>query len=782
MKRLLLAVTLLSGCVHAQMVDPAIDRNDEPFSYFSHPTDVIGVMDNRVGTLISPEGYLFTGYGELMFFMGNPPQPAAQRVKTLYRGYLPIIEYTYHEGAVEYRVTAFAVTLDGKPESPLMNFVRVRAVNTGNVPHIGHFATGMRYVNDFNMGNGQGDNRFRRPATPKRVGEYSQPGVQWSFDWTYGFSDDGFLRDGKLMYVFPSRLPHIRSLTLKQSYNNKPDIATRKLDIQKSTPAGIVRYDLPLKPGAQQVLEFRLPYEPLPLDSPLVAQLRSASFDEYLDRTVKFWDDIFARGLEITVPEAKVNDTFKANLVYDLIARDKIGDQYVQTVNKFQYHAFWLRDSSYIARMYDISGYHDIARQVLDFFAGWQQPDGNFVSQGGQFDGWGQTMWAYGQHYRITHDDAFAAEVYPSVQKAVAWLKQARASDPLHVMPSTRPGDNEDISGHVTGHNFWALAGLRNAFFIAKGLGKVEDAQALLVEYNDYKSELDVALKRITAKTGGYIPPGLDVVGGQDWGNMLSVYPEQVLDPMDPMVTATLNATRAKYREGIMTYGDGRWLHHYLTLKNTEAEIIRGDQQMAVEELYALLVHTSSTHAGFEFCIFPWGDRDFANNLSPHGWFAAKFRTALRNMLVREQVNDLHLLSVVSPEWIKPGQSISVKRAPTNFGPVSLEMSFTETGAALNLDLPCHEVAQTVLGRICSPRVILHLPWFMETTRIVADGEPLEVTGDAIQLPSDTKQVQLTWTRRPDAPALSFGNAVREYKAEYRRRYERWQNTGETTR
>src|SRR5436305_5161424 len=111
---LVLSTWLLFSCsVSAQMVDPTIDRDNEPFSYFSKPTDVIGVMDARAGTLISPEGYLYTGYGELMFFTGYPLRPAEQRIKTLYRGYLPVVEYTYHDGDVEFRVTAFAATLDG---------------------------------------------------------------------------------------------------------------------------------------------------------------------------------------------------------------------------------------------------------------------------------------------------------------------------------------------------------------------------------------------------------------------------------------------------------------------------------------------------------------------------------------------------------------------------------------------------------------------------------------------------------------------------------------------
>ena len=767
---LLFAFCFVHLSTSAQMLDPAIDRQGEPFSYFSHPTDVIGVMDARAGTLVSPEGYFYTGFGELMFFTGNPPLPLSQRVKTLYRGYLPINQYTYRDHNIDYNVTSFAATLDGKPESELMNFIRVRVANRGSSPAVAHFAAGLRYTSESNMAGGTGDNRFVRPAVPKRLGQYSQLGVEWNPEWEYRFSDDGLLRDGKVMYLFPNSPAPFRSLMLKDSHNGVPNNQPRKLHVQPTTPVGIVRYDLPLNGGAEQTLEFRMPYEPLAPDSPSLATLRSAGFDDYLNRTVQFWDSLLARGIEITVPEQKVNDTFRANLIYDLIARDKVGSDYIQTVNKFHYHSFYLRDSSFIARMYDASGYPDIARQVLDFYAGWQLPDGNFVSQGGQFDGWGQVMWAYGQHYRITKDLDFARGVYPAVQKAVAWLQQARRNDPLHLMPSTSPGDNENVTGHVTGHNFWALAGLKNAIILAQALGQRQDAKSYQTEYDDLKAAFIAALRKATANSGGYMPPGLDVSGGEDWGNMLALYPEQILDPQDPMVTATLNGTRAKYQEGIMTYGGGRWLHHYLTMKNTETETIRGDQRLAIEELYALLLHTSSTHAGFEYCILPWGTRDFAQNLSPHGWFAAKFRVALRNMMVREeQDRRLHLLSVVSPEWVKPGDAVSVKRAPTNFGEVNFELRSTETGATLELNDRFKNAPQ---------EIVLHMPWFVSVSSLTADGTKLASSGNSVVLPATVHSVQIVWQRKADAPALNYESAVRDYKAEYRRRYEQWMQTG----
>jgi hypothetical protein len=581
--KLLALVLLLATASFAQMISPDIDRPSEPFSYFSRPTDVIGVMDAPTATLISAEGFFYTGFGELMFFTGNEPVPIHQRVKTLQHGYLPIVEYGFSRNGIDYDFTAFAATLDGTPGGTLVDFIRVRVKNPGSTPATAWLGSAMRYEGEVNTPGGVADNRYRRPVVPHRPGEYTQLGVEFSKDWVYGFEGSTFRRDGKLMYTFPSQPSPELHLTMKEGYNEPSDLKPRKLSVLPTTPVGFAQYRLTVNPAQEITLDFKIPV--VPLESSVdTSRYDAATFDQYLPRVIESWEKILAAGLDIEVPEAKVNDAFKTNLIYDLIARDKIGNDYIQTVNKFHYHAFWLRDSSYIVRMYDLSGYHDFARQDLDFFAGWQQPDGNFVSQGGQFDGWGQTLWAYGQHYRITGDRAFAEKVLPSIRRSVGWLQKARASDPLHLMPKTTPGDNEDISGHVTGHNFWALAGLKNAIVLAQGIGATADAAAFQHEYDDYFASLKKALAEQTVKTNGYIQPGLDAIGGQDWGNMLSVYPEIILDPRDPMVTATLNATRAKYQEGIMTYGDGRWLHHYLTLKNTETETIRGDQQMAIEE------------------------------------------------------------------------------------------------------------------------------------------------------------------------------------------------------
>ncbi len=765
LKTLCIALSF-SGSItlQAQMVNPSIDRPDEPFCYFSHPTDEIGVMDGKQATLVSPEGFLYTGYGEMMFFTGDPLEPINQRVKTLYKGYLPVVEFRYRYDGFDYAFRMFAATL-GNPESSLMNFIRVTISNRNPTKRNAFLASGFRYQNEVNTVYGHGDNRFRRPATAKRPGGYNQPGISFDPSWTYGFKDNAVLRGGKAVYVFPkSPRPELR-MALKDGEDDPVDTTTRSLHILPTTPAGIARYKVLLRPGEDFALDFVMPAEPISPDSPDFRQVQAARFDDLLEKTVAAWEKIVGEGMRISLPENKVVDTFRTSLIYDLIARNKVDSFFVQTVNDFHYHAFWLRDASYITNMYDLTGYHAVARQCLDFFAQFQQPDGNFVSQQGQFDGWGQTLWAYGQHLRLSHDSSFAILVLPSVQRAMVWLDSARRSDPLNIVPVTAPGDNEDIKGHITGHNFNALGGIRCAILIANAAGRSDLAGEWQRKYDDYLSVFTGVLSRVTARSNGYIPPGLDTLGGQDWGNMESVSPVEILSPEDPMVSATLKATRAKYQEGIMTYGDGRWLHLYLTMSNTETEVVRGEDKTALEELYAILVHTSATHAGFEYDILPWKTRDFHGNLSPHGWFAAKYRTLLRNMLVREEGRNLHLLSVISLEWLKGHDSIAVHNAPTAFGVANFVLSSGSSGGTMKFANSFSDPPDSL---------ILHLPWFMNVKSIMADGKKIGFSRGSAALPVNVRTVSISWSRKDGVSPMSYDRAVRDFKSEYVKRWNRF--------
>jgi len=748
----------------AQMVSPEMDRPGEPFSYASRPTDEIGVMYAPSATEITPEGYLYTGFGELMFFTGPDKRPVEQRIRTLAEGHLPIVNYTVMRDGVRYHFEMFAAAAgDG---GPVMDFVRVTASNPGKAPVAAFLTTAVRYQGPSSRGSEIGDNRFSRPAASKVVGAYQQPGEAFRADWQYGFNGNAFVRDGRVLYVFPSSPAPELGLTLKGGYSKSPDQNVHRVAVQVTTPTGVASYKFVLQPGAEQRLDFVMPLLPVDAKDAELARLRGLNYDEYRQKTVDGWEKVLAEGMKIGLPERKVVDTFDASLVYDLLALNRIGEDYVQTVNQLHYHGFYLRDSADIIRMYDATGYQDTAGKVLKFDLTKQQADGNFLSQAGQYDGWGQTLYIFGEHYKMTHDRAFAEMVYPAIVRAVAWFEKATAADPLHLMPATDVRDNEYVPGHLTGYNFLALDGLQGAEAIAHGVGHEEDAKRFADDYAVFRKSLMARLDVVTAATGGYIPPDLDGnTQGTDWGNLLSVTPEPQLDPHDAKVTATLKEAQGRYQEGIMTYsiaGQGEWLHHYLTIKNTLTEVVRGEQERALQELYALLLHTSSTQAGFEFSVRPWSDRDFGGNLSPHGWFAAEYRNLLRNMLVREEGKELHLLSVSAPEWVGGSKTVAVERVPTFFGEMGYTLSSRgEGGASLVID-----------GRWTNApeAVVVHVPWFVTLVSATADGKAVSAKDGALRLPAGTKRVELKWTRRT-VPAMSYAATVSAYEAEYRRRF-----------
>ncbi len=763
----LLAVALGLGLpLQAKMASPLLDRPGRPFTWAAYPTDEIGIADARAATEITPSGYLYTGYGEMMFMAGQPARPVQQRLRTLEDGYLPIVHYHFHKGTIRYAITLFSWALNaGKPYRNAVNFIRVRAFNEGTKPTTSQFVVAFPYTG----GQPVGAHRFMRPAGPDHPGLYVQYGVPFNNQWKYGFNHGYALRSGDVVYTFPTGHRITKYLAPGFKYDH-PAI----LHIQPNTPVLMVRYILNLRPGRQTELDFKMPVHPIALtDRPALKQLHNLKLPLALAAARRWWwKQLRGQGLQLSLSERKVEDTFRASLMYLMLARDRwpapgAGQQpiYVQNVNKLQYHAFWLRDGSYMTRAYDLTGHAHRAAQCLRFFLHLQKPDGNFISQPGQHDGWGEALWAIGQHFQLTGDMAFARKVFPNVRRAVDWLETARQHDPLHIMPGGNPHDDEfpDKWAHITGDNFYALDGLNEAIILAKALGHQHTATEWRKQYQNYHHVLFQMLRKIGRHDDNYMPPGLDVKGGNDWANLLALYPHELLPPMNPLVTGTLRESLRHYGEGLMTYAG--MLHQYLTMNNTETFIIRGQQRQALRELYAVLVHTSSTQAGWELASPPWTMRDFGGDLAPHGWFAADYIAVVRNMLLRSDKDTLNIFSVLSPAWTRPGEILSLRKAPTRFGTVSLCAAFTSSGMHLRIESHFRQ----------PPRHLrLYIPWYEHVMSVTADGQSLKAHGRSMLLPPGVRLVHVRWRRMRNLSAWSYVAAVKRFEHQWLVHYRAW--------
>src|ERR1019366_3743276 len=132
-----------------------------------------------------------------------------------------------------------------------------------------------------------------------------------------------------------------------------------------------------------------------------------------------------------------------------------------------------------------------------------------------------------------------------------------------------------------------------------------------------------------------------------------------------------------------------------------------------------------------------WSTRDPQDNFTPHGWFAARYMSQVRDALVREEGNQLHLASVLAPEWVETGREVSVKDAPTFFGAVTYRLRCSKGGASLTLG---HRWSKA------PAEIVLHTPWFVKVTSAKVDGKPFEVSDGKLVISPEAKHVDLKWT------------------------------------
>jgi hypothetical protein len=721
-RRALLAAAAAAVVSGAPAAPAARAAPAAPYGYLSAPTDQLAVPGVVPGALVTPEGWVYTGRGELRFALDG--RAVRVRDRTWRDPREPVLR-----GAVER--DGLRVELEWLAARAPAAHVSVRAVvvNGGRRARTIRWRAALRH--------GGGAFRFLRPAVPAFPGLYDQPGVGPEAPWAVGSdaggagrSDAGDAgsaprgdagdgggagssgaasRDGAPLAVLPA------PAALGDGADAVAATAVRRL-----------------RPGGRAVLDHVVWLEPASAPAPRHAAARGQHAAD--------WRDALAGSLRIDVPEAKVGDAFDAALVQLLQSRYRRPDgQWVQTVNKLQYHAFWLRDAAIQTHALDLAGLHRAAREDLGFFATWQRDDGQWLSRMGQLDGHGQALWALGEHARRTRDAAFAREWLPRVERAMTWLRDARARDPLGLVPPSDPRDNELVAGHLAGDQAWAVAGAEAATDLAALAGDTARAARFRAEAADLRAVVAERFREAAARgsasaahgpasgasdtgargtgvrgagargtgasdtgardagasgsgargSGGGVPPALDAPGGRDWGNLWISWPTRALAPNDPLVTATLRAHRARWREGIATYGP-RSLHGYLGFRALETHLQRGEQAEVVRGLYAHLAHTTATHGGFEIGIRPYGRRASRDNLAPHGWFAAELVALVRNLLVRETGDGgLELGGAIPPAWLRPGtRATRVANASTPHGRVDFTLTPRRGGARLRWSGP----------------------------------------------------------------------------------------------
>lgn len=450
---------------------------------------------------------------------------------------------------------------------------------------------------------------------------------------------------------------------------------------------------------------------------------------------------------EFSIPEKRVNDSYKAGLVHLMLATRQNADGKKRQGSGLPYDELFFNDYVDMRRIYDLSGHPEFVDINVQWLMDYQNKDVMFLdpvlTHGKEImASHGQALVSLANHYIFTRDTSYARRVY---------------------------------------HNLWCLLDLRDAIKVAKGLGQEHDVRAWSEFHDSYKkSILEAIYKSVdeNKESGGYVPTGLyDFITGpaaregfheyqtnQDWENNLLIYPTEVLEPEDHRIQATLDTIlKKKYREGIMTYRNGMHLHQYATVNQAHQYLAINNQKQALLDLYHIILHNGSTHEGFENMVEPWEDMDPWPIPPPHAWVAAKTSLLIRNMLVREYSGEaglnekkrsLYLFSVISPFWAEAGKSVVIKNAVTEMGRISAELKFEQQGARI-----------TIKPHFYTPpaSIVIAIPWFVDIKNVRSNAVTFGKKGGYLVFSPDVTNIELSWKIKKNVFENSYQDLLMSY-------------------
>jgi GH15 family glucan-1,4-alpha-glucosidase len=459
---------------------------------------------------------------------------------------------------------------------------------------------------------------------------------------------------------------------------------------------------------------IRLPYDSHRTDAEI---LRNVSPESAMASVKERWDSLLAKGAEFSTGDAKLDNLYKSSVINIFLLREKCagaasdgGDLYIVKPGATQYDNFWYRDGCYIITALGAAGHADESEKSLrliwqsglkGMFGYWgQQECGVWQAPATEWDGQGQSLWALVNHYEFTRDKEWLRRVYSSIRKGAFWIKNGTEQTQIKALFGERPiyygllprGEGEGIhhgpGGYYYYHDFWAALGLRQAIVAAEALGEKDDVKWMRRTYEDFCSYLmgsvETAYERVANRQ--FIPATPYDANLRKWGALSALYPCRFLEPHNPMMTSTLAYMERESREDLYHFWPGYQVGQdlvwtYMTADWATCYLLRDELTSFYRFFNGYVSHAAPTNVWVE--IIDIKSRMGVGDM-PHGWAAAQYMLLHRDALVFENQKYLELCWGVQPSWLDGGSRIVVKRAPTKFGKLDLELK--TSGQALLLE------------------------------------------------------------------------------------------------
>lgn len=524
-----------------------------------------------------------------------------------------------------------------------------------------------------------------------------------------------------------------------------------------------IRYEVDLAPGESHTVFLNIPYVEL-LDDKELSALESLRYDRGYEEVVAYWKRRIDREMKYQVPDAILNNLFKANLWHVLITTDKDPPTglYEHGAATIEY-ANYLNETGCVARSLEMRGEHEEAFRLMEPFLvsqGLKPLVGNFKSQKGLFyaaypdpkhdpytaqaynmhHGWG--LWLLSEHYKWTHDKSYLKTVAPKLIAGCDWITRERQATKVLNPDGSKPvewglapaGDLEDVDEFLYYYatNAYYYLGMKTAAEVLAGI-KHPDATRIKKDADAYRADILASIRESMAtspvvriKDGTYIPyvpPRAYALTHYREGwireslySSLHLLDGDVVEPRSQPITWMLQeledniflskesgyGVADKDQQGKFFDFGGFCIQPNL-LGNATAHLRRDE----VPNFLRVFFNTCSASLYPDVMCFSESVPTYGVGGGPTYKTPdeSKFIWYMRQMLVLEEGDMLKLGMGVPRAWMSDGKTVTIEKAATLFGPMNMKITSRISSGRItaSLDLPFVTPPKMVVLRLRHP-------------------------------------------------------------------------------
>ncbi len=455
---------------------------------------------------------------------------------------------------------------------------------------------------------------------------------------------------------------------------------------------GVIKYSFHLSPGEQTRFFVIVPYYG---DGTNAEKLRQMNYWDEFHEVADYWNSKVDH-IKFNLPSSadRIINTYKANLVYILINKDKNGIQ----PGSRSYERSWIRDGALTSSALLKSGIVPEVKDFIDWYSDHLFENGKVpcvVDSRGpdpvpENDSHGEFIYLIREYFNFTKDTAFLRSKNENVLKAVDYIESLIAqrstdyykfgNDSLRAFYGLVPESisHEGYSAkpmHSYWDDFFTLKGLKDAAEIQKILGEKETYERIAKLGNTFRENLYNSIRlAMKNKKIDYIPGCAELGDFDATSTTIALTPCNELNNLPkPQVYNTFD----KYYEFFKNRRDGKtsWVNYTPYENRLIGSFILLDEPEKAHELIEFFINDQRPQGWNHWAEVIWKDHrkpGFIGDM-PHTWVGSDFINAIRSMFVYENEYDqtLVLASALYQDWIDSPEGMSVENLPTYYGEIS---------------------------------------------------------------------------------------------------------------